>query len=428
MDFGQPHVQRECVATKSNICVLPTKQNREQDDFVANKRAKLDNLVIKAANQVAMDIFCGPSMASKIEHSDGDDKTDQTNKLQEHEQHPNISNANCKLYPERSLPSQQIITPNSLVVIFESFTNLNFVYVQPDEIFSNRNGHFHHNDFIGKPFGSKVRSRANGGLGYLYLLKPTPELWTCSLPHRTQIVHELDSSLIIQSLDIRPNMTVCESGTGSGAMSHMLARSIAPHGKLHTFEFNGDRVKKAKEEFMKHGLDHLVTVHWRDVCGEKEEKCPDVNDNQEKRGMGGFDLPPSSVHAIFLDLPNPWLAIPHASKMLVDGGRIGSYSPCVEQTQRAVRALSEHGFHSIRTMEVRLREYYVDEVNLEDPPSEKRVDPQVNGDGGGKYIPPSLAKLQKNVQNSGSDNNNSTLDEKDVKEQINVKEDTEKKE
>ena len=33
-----------------------------------------------------------------------------------------------------------------------------------------------------------------------------------------------------------------------------------------------------------------------------------------------------------------------------------------------VAALRECGFHSIKTMEARLREYYVDDVELESPP------------------------------------------------------------
>ena len=40
-----------------------------------------------------------------------------------------------------------------------------------------------------------------------------------------------------------------------------------------------------------------------------------VNDNGEDGGWGGFQLGPLT-HAIFLDLPEPWLAIPHAAHVI----------------------------------------------------------------------------------------------------------------
>lgn len=43
-------------------------------------------------------------------------------------------------------------------------------------------------DLIGKRFGTKVRLSR----GYAYALHPTPELWTKTLPHRTQILYATD--------------------------------------------------------------------------------------------------------------------------------------------------------------------------------------------------------------------------------------------
>ena len=114
--------------------------------------------------------------------------------------------------------------------------------------------------------------------------------------------------------------------------------------------------------------DHLVTVHWRDVCGKESTPAtttvaPDteedpVHDGGEEDltyGCGGFDIGPAAAHAIFLDLPQPELAIPHAAHTLKPNGGICSYSPCVEQSQRTVQAMKIYGFHSINTIEVRLR-------------------------------------------------------------------------
>mmetsp|Transcript_7903 Transcript_7903/g.12089 ORF Transcript_7903/g.12089 Transcript_7903/m.12089 type:complete len:419 (-) Transcript_7903:898-2154(-) len=320
MDFALKHSKVDGTAVKSNIRIMPTTGDGSLDDKVLN-----------AANQAARDLFSTES-----------DKC-----------------ANANLFKERVLPTKSIIEPGALIVIFESFDNLTFTYAKSGEIFQNRNGRFPHDDFIGKPFGSVVRSANNKGYGFVYLLKPTPELWARSLPHRTQIIHELDASMICHYLELRPNMVVCESGTGSGAMSHAILRSIAPQGKLYTYEFNEQRADKAREEFKNNGVSHMVDVFHHDVCG------------KDGNG-GGFNVRHHQAHAVMLDLPEPWFAVPHAAKVLKKGGRIASYSPCVEQAQKCISAMKEMSFHTIKTFEFRLREYYVDETELSSPPKEKR--------------------------------------------------------
>ena len=67
------------------------------------------------------------------------------------------------------------------------------------------------------------------------------------------------------------------------------------------------------------------------------------------------------------------MAVPHAAFAIKPNCRLCSYSVCVEQAQRCIVALSECGFHSIKAIEVRLRENYVDEVELEMPPTNRVV-------------------------------------------------------
>lgn len=62
--------------------------------------------------------------------------------------------------------------------------------------------------------------------------------------------------------------------------------------------------------------------------------------------------------AVFLDLPQPWLAVPSVSLMLKQDGVLCSFSPCIEQVQRACEAMRSC-FTDIRTFEILLRTYEV---------------------------------------------------------------------
>jgi tRNA (adenine57-N1/adenine58-N1)-methyltransferase catalytic subunit len=80
-----------------------------------------------------------------------------------------------------------------------------------------------------------------------------------------------------------------------------MLRTVAPNGHLHTFDFHEQRADRAREEFISHGFDGLVSVSHRDVCSD------------------GFGLNDATADAVFLDLPSPWLAVPFASKALRPG-------------------------------------------------------------------------------------------------------------
>lgn len=67
----------------------------------------------------------------------------------------------------------------------------------------------------------------------------------------------------------------------------------------------------------------------------------------------GSDLN-NTADAVFLDLPSPWLAVSHAAASLRIGGRLCSYSPCIEQVQRTCIALRENGFTGTRCHAVRV--------------------------------------------------------------------------
>jgi len=94
-----------------------------------------------------------------------------------------------------------------------------------------------------KKFGSKVFSSKGG---FVYLLAPTPELWTLVLNHNTQILYIVDISFVITHLEVVPGCVVLETGTGSGSLTTSLARAVIPSGHVNTFDFHEQRVESAR--------------------------------------------------------------------------------------------------------------------------------------------------------------------------------------
>ncbi|XP_060918522.1 tRNA (adenine(58)-N(1))-methyltransferase catalytic subunit TRMT61A [Labrus mixtus] len=236
------------------------------------------------------------------------------------------------------------IQEGDIAIIYQSHDSMMPVKVQQGTQTQTRYGVIRHSsDLIGQRYGSKITCSKGG---WVHVLHPTAELWTVTLPHRTQILYTTDIATITMMLELKPGSIVCESGTGSGSLSHAILRTIAPTGHLHTVEFHQQRAEKVAEEFKEHRVDHLVTVRNQDVC---------------KDGFGVTGV----ADAVFLDIPSPWEAVKHAkAAMKRHGGRVCSFSPCIEQVQRTCEALVDQGFEEISTLEVLLRVHDVRTVSL----------------------------------------------------------------
>ena len=183
------------------------------------------------------------------------------------------------------------------------------------------------------------------------------------LPHRTQILYHPDISVVLAGLELKPGCVVIESGTGSGSLTTALARCVAPHGRVRTFEFNAERVRRATEEFRNNGLEPVVHVTHRDV------EADGFGAEMEGRADG-----------VFLDLPSPWRAAEAAAAALRPGGCVCNFSPCVEQVGRAAEALARAGVAELTTVECILRHW---EVHAEDVIVDMDRQPSKTVKGGG---------------------------------------------
>merc|ERR1719277_2385796 len=154
-------------------------------------------------------------------------------------------------------------------------------------------------------------------------------------------------------LDVQPGRVICEAGTGSGSCSCSFARALNPGGKLYTFEFHADRQRQAREDFERYGMLDVIESRHRDVCVD---------------GFGA-DLD-GRVDGVFLDVPMPWLAIPHADRCLVEGGKVCTFSPCIEQIEKTAAELRRDGrYEGVRMFETLAVNWGVKEAA---PPKKRR--------------------------------------------------------
>lgn len=91
---------------------------------------------------------------------------------------------------------------------------------------------YRHSDIVGVSYGSKLASR--NGRGFIHVLRPTPELWTLALPHRTQILYHADISYIVMWLGIKPGSVVVEAGGFFGSFIFPCSSARDCEGLLYT--------------------------------------------------------------------------------------------------------------------------------------------------------------------------------------------------
>jgi len=219
------------------------------------------------------------------------------------------------------------------VILWGGYNQISGLVLRAGAIFNNRYGSFHHDDLIGQTFGLKVRPRKGGA--WMALLRSTPELITQSLVHRTQIIYHADISLILTLLDVQPGKVIVEAGTGSGSLSSSFARALRPGGKLHTFEYHEERQRQAAADFERYGFQDVILSKHGDVCSH-----------------GFVGVPDATADGIFLDLPAPWQAIPHADRCLIDGGKVCTFSPCIEQIEKTAAELRRNDrYYDVRVFE-----------------------------------------------------------------------------
>ena len=199
--------------------------------------------------------------------------------------------------------------------------------------FSIHSGTLPHEDLIGKPEGSLVRTNM-GGL--LLALRPTFAELVIGRRRLAQPIYPKDLGAILVHADIHPGARVLEAGTGTGALSMALSRAVGHEGSIVSYELREDLQIAARSAI--------------------EDALGGIPTNLELR-LGDIyqEVPEGRFDRVMLDVPEPWQAIPQVAPALRPGGIIFSLSPNVSQVQRFSDGLRDAGgfglIHSLELLE-----------------------------------------------------------------------------
>jgi tRNA (adenine57-N1/adenine58-N1)-methyltransferase len=188
---------------------------------------------------------------------------------------------------------------------------------------------------IGKPPGGEV-----AWLGHRYrLVRPSLADLLGTLERGPQIVTAKDAFHLAYLAGVVPGAEVAEAGTGSGALTLVLATLVGPAGRVFSYERRPEFLDAARRNVERAGLADRVSFRLRDVAIE---------------GIEGDRLT-----GVILDLAEPWSVVPSARKALREGGCLATYTPTYNQLERTVRAMRDAGLGDVRALELIERPIHV---------------------------------------------------------------------
>jgi len=231
--------------------------------------------------------------------------------------------------------------PGDQVQLTDPKGRQNLVVLQPGKSFHTHRGSLAHDDLIGSPEGSVVRS--SGGTPYV-ALRPLLADFTLAMTRGAAVIYPKDAAQIVAMADIFPGARVLEAGAGSGALSCWLLRAAGEAGLVVSYERRADFADIARQNVERFfGGPHPA---WRLRVGDLAEDA--AADDQP------FDR-------VVLDMVAPWEHVGTAAGALIGGGVICCYVSTVTQLSRTVEAVREQGsFDEPAAWESLVRSWHVD--------------------------------------------------------------------
>lgn len=193
----------------------------------------------------------------------------------------------------------------------------------PGSAYHTHRGAIEHDDLLGAPEGSVVRSAAN--TPYLALRPLLPD-YVLAMPRGAQVIYPRDAAQILMWGDVFPGARVLEAGAGSGALTCSLLRAVGPTGQVTSYEIRDDHAEHARANVERFFGEH--PENWSLHVGDMAETA------------GG----PAGQHdRIVLDMLAPWEVLDAVRHTLVPGGVLVGYVATTTQLSTLAEALREQG-------------------------------------------------------------------------------------
>lgn len=225
------------------------------------------------------------------------------------------------------------IEPHDMVLFIGKDRRSFLALVTPNDHLQTHFGRIDFNDVIGVAYGEAVQTHLGH---YLYAIPPSIDEIVKKLRRETQIIYPKDLGYIVMKMSIMPGIKVIEAGTGSGALTMLLAMLVGEEGHVFSYERKAAMQDLARKNVARIGVEHRVSFIERDIAQ-------------------GFDQ--QDVHAVFLDLLQPWLYLEQARAALRGGGFFGALVTTTNQMIELVAALSKGDWFLVQAEEIMLRSW-----------------------------------------------------------------------
>jgi tRNA (adenine57-N1/adenine58-N1)-methyltransferase len=263
-------------------------------------------------------------------------------------------------------PRRGPFVPGDQVQLTDPKGRRHLVLLHPGRLFHTHRGALAHDDLIGSPEGSVVKSTS--GTPYI-ALRPLLADFTLSMARGAAVVYPKDAAQIVAMADIFPGARVLEAGAGSGALACWLLRAVGEDGLLVSYERRADfaEIARANVERFFGGPHPAWQLRVEDLPSDDAMSGETTGGETTGGETTGGDVTGGEVtiwelagdgvttheitggqpfDRVVLDMLAPWAYVGTAARALSPGGVICCYVATVTQLSRTVEAVRGHGAFS----------------------------------------------------------------------------------